>query len=267
MDWDEMAQPWLAADEFLEASHEPVMSGLMERAAPTAGSRVLDVGCGTGPGVVRVAKAVGPDGHATGVDVSPLLLRRASEKAPSNASFIEGDAGTVRYPDAGFDALISHFGTMFFPDTRSAFAHLRGTVSDGARFDFVVWSGPQHNPWFGIPRRAVMSRIPDLPAPDPAAPGPMRFADPAPLVAVLGEAGWGAEVDTVDLRLEPPGDAEHVADHIMQVTGTTMLRGIDANDEDRGAIRDQMVLGFAEYERDGKVTVPAQVHYISARAV
>jgi SAM-dependent methyltransferase len=267
MDWDEFAGPWLKNDVFHEASLRPVFDGLIARAAPAPGSRVLEVGCGTGHGIVRVAEAVGADGHITGVDIAPPLLRRAAERAPANATFIEADAGSADYPAQGYDAIISNFGTMFFGDTKAAFAHLRTTVPEGAPFDFVVWSGPKVNPWFSLQRHAVVARFPDLPAPEPDAPGPMRYADPEPLVGTLGEAGWGADVETVDLHLTPPGDARALADAMIIMVAAMSLKAVAPTEADLAAVHAGLAEGFGTYERDGIVRVPAQVHYIRARAV
>lgn len=266
MQWD-MANPWLRNEAFLEASLRPVLAGLMERAALSPGARVLDVGCGTGPGLVRAAEDVGPGGRVTGVDISAPLLRRAAEKTPPHVDFIEGDAGRADYPEAGFDAVISNFGVMFFDDTRAAFTHLRATVPEDAPFDFVVWGGPEANPWFSSQRRAAVARFPDLPAPDPDGPGPMRFRDPAPLVRTLRAAGWLAEVETVDLHLEPPGDADAVAAAQMIMVAAQSLGDVGASDEDLEAVRSGMAEIYRDFEQDGVVRIPAQVHYIRARAV
>ena len=267
MDWDGMAKPWLANDAFLEASLRPVLDGLLARAALAPGQRVLDVGCGTGPGIVRAAETVGPEGHVTGVDIAPPLLRRAAERAPANASFIQGDAGAAAYPEDGFDAIMSNFGTMFFGDTRSAFAHLRNTVDLGAPFDFVVWSGPQVNPWFSVQRRAAVARFPDLPAPDPDGPGPMRFANPGPLVDLIGEVGWRADIETVDLHLEPPGDVASVAAAQTIMIEAMALRDVETTEADIDAIRSTVADLYGHFQEDGAVRIPAQVHYIRARAV
>ena len=43
--------------------------------APTPGSRVLNVGVGTGKEHAHIAAAIAPEGVAVGLDVSPVMLR------------------------------------------------------------------------------------------------------------------------------------------------------------------------------------------------
>ena len=47
-----------------------------------AGDTVVDLGCGTGVNLPRLARAVGPDGHVVGVDLSPGMLTQASARIP-----------------------------------------------------------------------------------------------------------------------------------------------------------------------------------------
>ena len=48
---------------------------------PRPGSRFLDVGCGTGEEVCRLAEVVGPTGWVVGVDISTLLVAEARQRA------------------------------------------------------------------------------------------------------------------------------------------------------------------------------------------
>lgn len=72
------------------------------------GSRVLDVGCGTGDDVLALAERVAPDGEAVGVDLEPSMVaeawRRASEKERP-ARFLRGDAHDLDLDDGSFDGV------------------------------------------------------------------------------------------------------------------------------------------------------------------
>src|SRR6185369_16496120 len=70
-------------------------------------ARVLDVGCGTGDDVRAMRAAVGPQGCATGVDLSQqmideALLRDRASKLPSR--FVVGDARDLPFEDGSFEA-------------------------------------------------------------------------------------------------------------------------------------------------------------------
>src|ERR687895_2310369 len=48
---------------------------------PAPGDRVLDIGCGLGDSTLQLARLVGPEGHAHGVDVAERMVAGAREEA------------------------------------------------------------------------------------------------------------------------------------------------------------------------------------------
>jgi len=54
---------WIASQEELDTIMADVASAVMETAAPNAGDKVIDIGCGTGALSLLAANAVGADGH------------------------------------------------------------------------------------------------------------------------------------------------------------------------------------------------------------
>lgn len=268
MDWDDFAQPWLDAAAELEAAHRPVLRALMEAAALKPGERVLDVGCGTGPGLLAALDAVGPDGRVTGIDIAPPLLANAAERLPDTVELLTGDAGSYAYPAVGqFDVVLSNFGIMFFEDTTAAFAHLRKAVRAGGRLAATVWGRPAANPWFALPRQIIDGLIPDVPRPDPAGPGPMRFGDPAPLLAALTATGWQPHVETRQLVLTPQGSPETVAALHMMVTAGMMLRGLDLAQETLAKVEADIAEESRRQLVGPDVHVPAEIHVVTAEAV
>src|SRR5260370_19940196 len=84
--WNEVAGPrWVGLGGAQEARNVEVAAKLLEAAAAAPGERVLDVGCGTGATLLPFAGAVGPQGHATGVDISKPMLDRARERVAEQA--------------------------------------------------------------------------------------------------------------------------------------------------------------------------------------
>ncbi len=266
MDWDEMARPWLEAAPDLEASFPEIFDALFEAAKLKPGENVLDVGCGTGPTLLAASKAVGEAGRVLGIDVAPPLLARAVERVPGNVELIVGDAGSHAYDMGTFDAIIANFGIMFFQDNEAAFRNLRGAVKTGGRMAATVWAKPMENPWFSMPRRILDEKIADVPRPDPAGPGPMRFADPTTLSGYLEKAGWTPSIRTHDVFLHPPGTPENVADLHMKVTVGMMLKGMQVEDEVLDDIRQTIQEANREFEREGAIRVPAKIHVVTAIA-
>jgi ubiquinone/menaquinone biosynthesis C-methylase UbiE len=70
------------------------------------GAQVLDVGCGLGHEVCRLAQRVGPRGRVVGIDANPAMITEARRRAAGPAlsiSFEVGDAHQVGFPDNSFD--------------------------------------------------------------------------------------------------------------------------------------------------------------------
>ncbi|WP_399880728.1 class I SAM-dependent methyltransferase [Streptomyces sp. BBFR51] len=93
-----------------DAKYRGWMESLAARLA--AGSRVLDLGCGSGVPVVRDLAAAGH--HVTGVDISATQIRRARQRVP-RADFIRADATSVEFPAASFDAVVSLYALIHIP--------------------------------------------------------------------------------------------------------------------------------------------------------
>ena len=265
IDWGAMAAPWLKSEASLELAHQTVLNGLMRRARIDAGQRVLDIGCGTGASLLAAAEAVGESGRVTGVDIAPPFAARARERAPETVEVLVGDAGTLGY-DKPFDAAISLFGTMFFVDTRSAFATIHKAVTPGARFVFSAWSARPRNPWFGIPRASVEAHVGPLPKPDPTAPSPFRFADADAIAGVLQSVGWDVDVDTESLVLRTGQNAEGLADMHLMIAEVSMLSNHDLSEDDRTSIWRNLRDGFSSLDGGDAIEVPAEVHFFTATA-
>ncbi|WP_164416525.1 class I SAM-dependent methyltransferase [Streptomyces salinarius] len=88
-------------------THRRSLEWLLARLAP--GSRVLDVGSGTGrPTAETLANA----GHAVlGIDISPVMVELAARQVPG-ATFQCADVRDVPLADASFDAVCVYFSLL-----------------------------------------------------------------------------------------------------------------------------------------------------------
>ena len=183
---------WVARQKHTDITLAPVSEALLAHAAPRAGERVLDIGCGCGATTLDFARAVGPAGRVAALDISaPMLAEgraRAEAAGIANVDWLQADAAAAALD--GFDLLASNFGTMFFGDPVAAFTHLRRAANPGARMAFVCWRPLAENPWMEVPMRAVSPHVPPRPKPDPQAPGMFAFADPQRVSQILTAAGW-----------------------------------------------------------------------------
>ena len=112
---------------------------ILGRLAP--GERVLDLGCGAGTDTLVAAQMVGPDGHVTGIDMTPEMLSRARaaslEIGVANVEFVESEAERLPFPDGSFDVVISNGVIDLIPDKDAVFSELHRVLQPGGRIQIA----------------------------------------------------------------------------------------------------------------------------------
>lgn len=106
--------------EYLFRDHtEEIAHALFPVQAPAAGTRLLELGCGPGFYVCRLA-AEFPALRTTGVDLSVRLIQRAQDRAAarhlSNCSFEHADAHSLPYPSGSIHAIVVSRLFLIVPD-------------------------------------------------------------------------------------------------------------------------------------------------------
>lgn len=262
---------WVARQAQFDGMMTPILDLLLGTAKPATGERVLDLGCGTGASLLRVAAAIGPQGHVTGVDISQPMLglarHRVTEAGLDNVDILNADAQVHAF-DQGFDLALSRFGVMFFADPVAAFANIRAAMRPGGRLAFVTWAGMAANPWFKIPSEVAQAHLGPVPRPDPRAPGPMAFSESDYVLDILSRAGWGAaESRVVALDLTPPGTLAEVADFMGREGPASR---IVAHHEGTEADIDTIIAGIAarihDHDTPEGVRIPARLNVFTAVA-
>jgi len=266
----EPGKKWISFEDGLDAVFQAVSDRLFERAKPTDGERVLDIGCGTGATTMEIASRVGTNGLALGIDISEPLLARAEERK-SKAGFDQvhyllADAQTHKFEPGSFDTMTSRFGVMFFEDPVAAFRNLSDALQNGGRISFVSWAPMAGNPWFEVPRDAAVSRFgKPSPAP-PRAPSPLAFADRDYVLEILNEAGFSECVGEVEtLKFDYPGAVEDVAYLASNIgPAVRIVREFGGDAEDLAEIGKETVRGFEQYVAEDGVKIPAILNFFDA---
>ena len=149
--YDAVTEPF---DRFTRWLSRPLAARLVALAAVRPGYRILDVGTGTGIVAVEAARATGPDGCVLGVDLSEGMLRSAAQTASraalGNTEFGLMDAEALALADGSFDAVLSLFALLHFPDPRAALGEMFRVVRAGGRIALGVGSGPSPISWSGV---------------------------------------------------------------------------------------------------------------------
>ena len=115
-----------------------------------AGSRLLDIGCGPGEILARLA-TIAPAIQTTGADIDAAMIERADRKADravargatSRPTFVVADAAALPFADASFDVVVSSFSVHHWPDRPAGLAEAFRVLRPGGRA--IVWDiAPPH---------------------------------------------------------------------------------------------------------------------------
>ena len=103
---------------------------------PQSGERAVDVGCGTGTEVRRLAELVGPDGEAIGVEPHPGMRAAAEGRAAAvgvAARFVDGDARSLPFADGSVDVIRCERVFQHLSDPDGAARELARVLAPGGR--------------------------------------------------------------------------------------------------------------------------------------
>jgi ubiquinone/menaquinone biosynthesis C-methylase UbiE len=219
------------AAEVYESCFVPAIFGawagpVADAAGIRAGDRVLDVGCGTGVLAREALRRVGQQGQVAGVDLNEGMLAVAARSEP-NVEWRQGDAASIPFEDAEFDAVVSQFALMYFPDRVASLREMWRTLAPGGRLAVAAWASIDHAPGFQV-LVDVAARQCGREAADVLA-APFVLGDPAELARLFADSGVSAVRVTLHegsirfpsvqefIRIEVKGSplAEMVSDDVM----------------------------------------------------
>ena len=109
---------------------------LIAVAAPLPAERALDVGCGVGHTLRRLAPLVA---FAVGADATFEMMQagRDSVVTAPNTGFAQSDATALPFADASFDLATCRLAAHHFTDAAAAFRDVRRVLRPGGRFVLV----------------------------------------------------------------------------------------------------------------------------------
>ena len=114
-------------------------SAFLESADITPGMKVLDVGTGIGDVAFLLAERVGPQGTVVGVDINPVMIDFARQRAQAagltNVSFLQGDLLDLALDDH-FDAVVGRAVLMYMQDRVAVLRRLSQHLRPGGLLAF-----------------------------------------------------------------------------------------------------------------------------------
>ena len=104
--------------------------------APSAGQHLLEVGCGMGHELRRLARLVAPDGSVLGIDMNRSMIDEARRRAADLGGIVRCQVGDVQRLELGDDAVDgvrTERVLMYVPDQQRAISELARVVKPGGR--------------------------------------------------------------------------------------------------------------------------------------
>ncbi|WP_070328156.1 class I SAM-dependent methyltransferase [Exiguobacterium aurantiacum] len=103
--------------------------------------------------------------HVTGLDRSPTIVRSALKRNRADvqagrAEVIEGDLGTLPFPDAQFDRAFSIHTLYFWEDVNAILAEVERVLRPGGSFVITYCDGKGDVTWDGITAVVLEQFIP-----------------------------------------------------------------------------------------------------------
>ncbi|MHB8729270.1 MAG: methyltransferase domain-containing protein [Sulfuricaulis sp.] len=109
---------------------------------PRRGTRILEIGCGTGHAACHIARRY--HSHVTAIDVSPAMIQSAtrhvqSERLQAHVQCELADVTRMPFPDGSFDYVISQ-AVLMFVDKPRALGEIRRVLRRGGGFAGLEFS-------------------------------------------------------------------------------------------------------------------------------
>jgi SAM-dependent methyltransferase len=260
---DQQAARWDDHVDVYEAVFEPLTNAFARRALDRldlhADDRLLDVAAGSG-GAALIAATKGA--HVLAVDASSKMVVRLRERAArlpvSGRIKVEVmDGMALALPDASFDAAISLFGVILFPDAGLGMREIARVLKPGGRAAIVTWTATERYELV-VRLQGAIAKVRGPQSPPAFLPAQLRFREEPVFRSLL--TGAGLIVQDI-VRLEEQWrlpSARWLADHIAFAPGMSAMA--DALGADRALVLDAFVSTLEHDQGQREVALSAVAH-------
>jgi SAM-dependent methyltransferase len=244
--WSDRPRDWATNEEQQSSVYERVL----EEVPVGAGTRVLDVGCGTG---VFLRLCADRGAQVDGLDAADGLLTVARGRVPE-ATLVRGDLQVLPYGDDTFD-VVTGFASFFFAEDMVAALREAGRVArPGAPVVVEV---------FGDPERCDLERIKRATAPFRGGASEERYWRPGATTALVEQAGLAVCSSFDVVSTYAFADDRALTDAMLAAGGAAAAAGPERED----ALRAAIVRELAVCRRpDGSYRLSNEWHVVLAQA-
>ena len=234
---------------------------LLDTVALPAGTRVLDVACGTGIVTRLAASQVGSAGRIVGLDINEAMLAVARAQPQPTEAQIEwqqGDATRLPFPDAEFGAVLCQQGLQYVPDRPTALREMKRVLASDGRLGLSVFS---QSVGYDIFERTAAQFVGEKAA------AIMKEAFALADVGELSELLRMAEFSTVQLHTKTlTAHFASARDFIDYQLGGRLATAVSTlNDETRRALVAALLKALEPYVDSDALAFPLQAHVVLAR--
>lgn len=267
--WETSSQYWNKHQALIEKMFAPLSPALIEDAHIALGQAVLDVGGGSGEPSLTIAPVVGESGSVTYTDPAAGMVKPARDEAGrrglGNIRFHQCSAEHLPFADDLFDAAVGRLSAMFFPDVLAALRETLRVVKADGYVSFLVWAGPEANPFFSLVTETLDRFVPAEPE-DEDAPAAFRFAAPGKLANLLREAGATSVTErTLAFTIEAPITVGRFWELRTEMSDTIRKKLARLVPDQVAAIKYTVQKAVADYFKTGGMSFPAQVLIVTGQ--
>lgn len=198
-----------AAAEAFEKYLVPTIFGpwsrsLVDIAAPAAGERLLDVGCGTGAAARYASEMLPEEGAVAAIDLNPGMIAHARAlDRQGRVDWREGDILALPFDNGTFHSVVGNQVLQFLRDRPGALAEMKRVMKTDGRAVFGVYCQ------IGLcPAHCAVATALEKHDVDPSGiQNPYSFGDPVELGNLMAEAGFrdvSVVRRTLEARFESP---------------------------------------------------------------
>ncbi len=184
--WGTRARDWAEVQEMTGRS---IFAAVLARTGVTAGSDLLDVGCGAGTlGAMAAARGA----CVAGVDAAPLLVEIAAEQTPG-ADFRVSEMEALPYEDNSFDVSTGINSFQFAANPARGVQEAKRVVRCGGQVVLATWGKPE---LCETAAYLAALRPTDAPPPPTTYWGPFALSQDGALASLAGQAGLKPVLDS-----------------------------------------------------------------------